>query len=32
MDGVRGDLPSWCGLFLTDEEHDIFIDEVNQID
>ena len=32
MDGVRGNLPSWCGLSLTDEEHDIVMDEINQID
>ena len=32
MDGVRGDLPSWCGLSLIDEEHDIVMDEINQID
>ena len=32
MDGVRGDLPSWSGLSLTDEEHDIVMDEINQID
>ena len=32
MDGVRGNLPSWSGLSLTDEEHDIVMDEINQID
>ena len=32
MDGVDEDLPSWCGLSLTDEEHDILTDEINQID
>ena len=32
MDGVRGDLPSWCGLSLTDEEQDIVTDAINQID
>ena len=32
MDGVDEDLPSWCGLSLTDEEQDIVTDEINQID
>ena len=32
MDGVRGDLPSWCALSLTDEEHEIVMDEINQMD
>ena len=32
MDGVSEDLPSWCGLSLTDEDHDKIWEETNSID